>query len=236
MKVTWNWFLKNINVIPFTEIDYSPQFGWDLAISPRWFCSHWVEDHQNKTKQWLTQFPCLCSIEWKVTCVTPANIDAVPFTQKYCFPINSMWLIHFPKLFLLKSSGSSSKIKSNSIFHSVYFYQHGCYSITETDCLLNVFGCSLSSSANCFCSSWVEVHQVKKNTVTFIVFPWFFIEWKLTCDLCMATWTIPSLKKLISHNWDVTYPFLQTVFDQVEWKFIKIKENSDFCSFSFIAP
>jgi len=62
-----------------------------------------------------------------------------------------------------------------------------------------------------------------------MVFLWMSIKWKLTGEFLLATcMPFHNWNRLFSLNLDVAYPFLQTVLAEVEWKFIIIKENSEF--------
>jgi len=91
------------------------------------------------------------------------------------------------------------------------------------------FWCGFFISAEGSCSTWVEVHQSKRRQWSYTVFPFLLTELKVNFDLFLVTWMLfHNWKRLFSHSLDVGYPFLQTLFALVEWKFIKRKENNEF--------
>jgi len=106
-----------------------------------------------------------------------------------------------------------------------YFWQHGCHSITETD-LPPWFGCGLSISAKW---SWLEIHQNKEKNVFHGVSLNFHIVKKLLVIYFRQHWChFHKWNRLFLYNSNVAYTFLQSVSAKVEWKFVRIKENSVF--------
>ena len=70
------------------------------------------------------------------------------------------------------------------------------------------------------------ISKFPKKRVTCIVFPSLLIEWKVVFNFFMATWIMSfhNWNGMFQHNLDVAFPFLQTVFALVEWKFIFKKQ------------